>query len=94
VLTAKGTLVPNANTSGRWLGGLGRTIGALVMAWFVPQRIRPFIGHVNQQDLDTLTGHIEAGKITPVIDRIYPLKNVPEAIGYFGQGTPAARSSS
>jgi NADPH:quinone reductase-like Zn-dependent oxidoreductase len=86
VVKRSGTLVPNANTSGRWLGGLGRTISALVMAWFVPQRIRPFVAAVNQHDLATLGELIEAGKIIPVIDRTYPLADVPEALGYLGQG--------
>lgn len=54
MLTRKGTLVPNANTGGRLLRGLGRTIKAPVMAWFVPQRIRPFVAAVNQHDLVTL----------------------------------------
>jgi NADPH:quinone reductase-like Zn-dependent oxidoreductase len=81
-LTPKGTLVPNANTSGRWLGGLGRTIKALLMAPFVPQRIRPFVASVNQADLLALTELIESGKLTPVIDRTYPLSQVPEAIRY------------
>lgn len=72
-------------------GGLGRTIKALVTAWFVPQRIRPFLGSVNQRDLDTITGLIEAGKITPVIDRTYPLAHIPEAVGYLGRGTPAGK---
>lgn len=29
---------------------------------------------------------IEAGKITPVIDRCYSLAEVPQAIGYLGEG--------
>ena len=40
----------------------------------------------NQADLITLAGLIESGKVTPVIDRTYPLAEVPEAIRYFEQG--------
>jgi NADPH:quinone reductase-like Zn-dependent oxidoreductase len=85
-LKPKGTLVPNANTPGRWLGGLGRIIRAQVMAPFVPQRIRTCHGLANQPDLLALTELIESGKITPVIDRTYPLVQVPEAIRYLEQG--------
>jgi NADPH:quinone reductase-like Zn-dependent oxidoreductase len=85
-LTRTGTLVPNANTKGRWLGGLGRTIKALVMAPLVPQRIRPFVARVNQADLLALTELLEAGKLTPVVDRTYALSEVPEAIRYLEQG--------
>jgi len=28
----------------------------------------------------------EAGKVKPVIDRHYPLSEVPEALRYFGEG--------
>jgi NADPH:quinone reductase-like Zn-dependent oxidoreductase len=52
------------------------------MAPFVPQRIRPFVASVNQADLLALTELIESGKLTPVIDRTYPLSQVPEAIRY------------
>ncbi len=52
------------------------------MARFVRQRIRPFLAAVNHDDLVTLAGLIESGKITPVIDRTYPLSEVPEAIRY------------
>jgi NADPH:quinone reductase-like Zn-dependent oxidoreductase len=86
VLTPRGTLVPNANTKGRWIGAYRRTIQALVMAWFVPQRIRPFLAAVNGDDLSTLAELIDAGKITPVIDRIYALSEAPQAIGYLEQG--------
>ena len=64
-LTRTGVLVPNANTRGRWLGGLGRTITALVMSPFVPQRIRPFVASVNQADLLALTELIGSGKTHP-----------------------------
>lgn len=64
--------MPNANTPDRWLGGLGRTITALVMAPFVPQRIRPFVARVNQADLLALTDLIGSGKVTSVLDRTYP----------------------
>jgi NADPH:quinone reductase-like Zn-dependent oxidoreductase len=84
-LTRKGTLLPNANTSGRWLGGLGRIIRAQLMAPFVPQRIRVSHTHVNQHHLLALTELIESGKITPVIDRTYPLSDVPEAVRYWEQ---------
>ena len=34
----------------------------------------------------TLKELIEAGKLTPVIDRIYPLSEAPQAIRYLEQG--------
>lgn len=39
-----------------------------------------------QQDLLTLKELIEAGKLTPVIDRTYPLSEAAEAIRYLDQG--------
>jgi NADPH:quinone reductase-like Zn-dependent oxidoreductase len=48
----------------------------------VRQRIRPFLAAVNHDDLITLAGLIESGKITPVIDRTYLSARSPEAIGY------------
>ena len=86
VLTPRGTLVPNANTKGRWIGGYSRTIRALVLAWFVSQRIRPFIAAVNRVDLLTVAELSNAGKITPVIDQIRPFSEAAEAIGYLQQG--------
>lgn len=39
-----------------------------------------------QQDLLAITELCEAGKIVPVIDRRYPLREVPEALRYLGEG--------
>ncbi len=40
----------------------------------------------NQKDLIFMKELIEAGKVMPVIDRCYPLNQVPEAIAYVGEG--------
>jgi NADPH:quinone reductase-like Zn-dependent oxidoreductase len=85
-LTPKGTLVPASNTPNRWIGGFSRVIPAHLVAPFVPHRITAPTMAPNQADLITLAGLIEAGKVTPVIDRTYPLAEVPEAIRQFQQG--------
>jgi NADPH:quinone reductase-like Zn-dependent oxidoreductase len=46
----------------------------------VHQRIRPLISKVTQQDLLVLKDLLEAGKVMPVIDKTYPLSEVPTAI--------------
>jgi len=40
----------------------------------------------DQADLATLKGYLEEGRMAPVIDRRYPLSQVPEAIGYLEEG--------
>ena len=50
------------------------------------KRIRILAVQPNTQDVDFMKELIEAGKVTPVIDRTYPLSEVPEAMGYVGEG--------
>ena len=87
-LTPNGMLIPNSNKGGgRWLGGyLRRAVQALVVSPFVSQRLRPFAATGKREDLVVLTGLIESGKVTPVIDRTYPLHQVAEALSYYGAG--------
>jgi NADPH:quinone reductase-like Zn-dependent oxidoreductase len=85
-LTPTGTLVPASNTPNRWIGGFSRIIPARVLAPLVSQRMRAPEMRPNQADLLALTELIEAGKLSPVIDRTYPLPEVPEAIRYLRQG--------
>ncbi len=40
----------------------------------------------NAEDLDFVSGLLESGKVVPVIDRSYPLDEVPDAFRYFGGG--------
>ena len=86
-LTARGRLViVGAETGGRWLGGGDRQLRALMLSPFVSQKLGAFVASENNQDLEVLTKLIEAGQVTPAIDRTYPLADVPAAIRYLRDG--------
>jgi NADPH:quinone reductase-like Zn-dependent oxidoreductase len=86
-LTPKGTLVLSSGESdGRWIGPIDRMIKAVLMSPFVSQNLGTFLAKPNKEDLGFLKELIEAGKVTPVIDRTYSLSEVPEAIRYLEEG--------
>ncbi len=86
-LTPRGTLViVGGEEGGRWIGGVDRLLRALVLSPFVSHKLRSFIAMGNKKDLRFLKEQIEAGKVAPVIDRTYPLSEVPEAIRYLEAG--------
>jgi len=86
-LTPEGTLViTGGEGGGRWLGGTDRQIRALVLSPFVGQKLGTFVSSENHEDMIILKELIESGKVTPVIDRTYPLSQVPEAIRYLEEG--------
>ena len=86
-LAPAGTLVPNGGGfDNRWFAGGGRVIGAQVLNRFVGHRLRPFLVSPKLEDLVILKELIVAGKVTPVIDRTYPLSETSEAVGRVGGG--------
>src|SRR5580692_8354161 len=86
-LAPTGTLViAGGETGGKWLAGSDRQLRALLLSRFVGQNLTTFISTQNHKDLIVLTELIEAGKVTPVIDRTYPLTEAPKAILYLEQG--------
>ena len=86
-LTPKGTLViVGGEADGRWLGGTDRQLRAIVLSWFVGQKLSTFVSKENGEDLVQLSELIESGKVAPVIDRTYPLSEVPAAIRYMREG--------
>jgi NADPH:quinone reductase-like Zn-dependent oxidoreductase len=85
-LTPRGTyVVVGVRDMGRWFG-LGRQTKALLLSPFVRQRMRVFVVRHNREDLAVLKELVEAGKVAPVIDRRYTLREVPEALRYQGEG--------
>ena len=71
---------------GRWIGPLIKPIEAVVLSWFVRQDMGMLLAELNKEDLTVLRDLMQAGKVAPVIDRTYPLSEVPEAIRYLETG--------
>ncbi|HEY2958975.1 MAG TPA: NAD(P)-dependent alcohol dehydrogenase [Actinomycetota bacterium] len=92
-LTPKGTLViVGGDGGGPWTGGFFRgVLRAPVLSLFVGQKLGFVNSRVNQEDLRTVGELVEAGKLTPVIDRTYPLVETPEALRYLERGHPRGK---
>ena len=86
VLGPKGILVVVGGSGGPWLQGADRFVRAGLLSRFVSQTLRSLMAKPNKEDLVALKDLAEAGKVTPVIDRTYPLSEAPEAIGYVEEG--------
>jgi NADPH:quinone reductase-like Zn-dependent oxidoreductase len=79
-LKPNGTLVLIGGTGGRWLMGVDRWLRGLLLAPLLRRKVRPLIHKDRREDLVTLKDLIESGKVMPVLDRTYPLTEVPAAI--------------
>jgi NADPH:quinone reductase-like Zn-dependent oxidoreductase len=80
-LTPHGTAVlVGGEDGGSLTGGMNRQLRALVLSRFVGQRLTMFIATVHAPDLERLATLATEGKITPSVDRTYPLDQVPDAM--------------
>jgi len=87
VLTPLGKVVlVGGEGGGQWTGGVGESLMWLALSTFVRQKVRLLMAAIRKEDLQTLKALIEAGKVTPVIDRTYPLRDVPDAIRAWERG--------
>lgn len=81
VLTPRGTLViVGGEGGGRMIGALSRSLQALFLKPFVKQQLRLFVATANAADLQFLKDRIEAGDVTPIVDRTYPLRETSAAM--------------
>jgi len=80
-LTPTGSLViVGGENKGNWTGGFGRSLRAPLLSVFVGQRLGMLASEEHHADLESLTELIEAGTITPSIDRTYRLEEAPAAM--------------
>ena len=87
VLIPRGMYVGAGGTTDNWMvGPLVRAISSLVLSLFGSQKFLALLAKPSKQDLTWMSEQMESGKITPVIDRLYRLSEVPEAIRYLEIG--------
>ncbi len=86
VLEPNGIFVIVGGPKGNWLGPVMNPIKALVLSPFVGQEFGMMLAKLRQDDLAILGDLMQAGKVTPVIDRRYRLSEVPAAIRYSEEG--------
>lgn len=87
VLKPAGICVIAAGPDGLLAGPLARFAAALALSPFMSRKVIPFIANPNEEDMLLVRGLIEAGKVTPVIDKVYNgLSELSEAIRYLEAG--------
>lgn len=80
-LAPHGVIIPNSGH-----GGMSYVFKTFLLSLFMRQHGRLFVSNVNSRDLEFVSELVEAGKVTPVIDRTYPLSESAEALRYLEQG--------
>jgi NADPH:quinone reductase-like Zn-dependent oxidoreductase len=85
-LAPRGTLVIVGGEGGEKLTGLNRQLRALALSPLVRQRLTMLVPKEHYGDLEQLTELIEAGKVAPSIDSIYPLDRAADAMRHLEAG--------
>jgi NADPH:quinone reductase-like Zn-dependent oxidoreductase len=89
ILAPKGVFVligGGGPDAGAWLGPLATPLEERMISPFVSQKFVWFIADLNKEDLTVLGDLMQAGKVTPVIDRTYKLSETSEALRYLEKG--------
>ncbi|MCU1572150.1 MAG: NADPH:quinone reductase [Micrococcaceae bacterium] len=73
-------IIVGGESGGKWTGGFGRSLRAPLFSLFVRERLSPLASKERASDLERLRTLIEAGQVTPSVDRIYELHDVPKAM--------------
>jgi NADPH:quinone reductase-like Zn-dependent oxidoreductase len=87
LLTSHGRLIQiSGDSNNRWLGPMGRIMAGRLLSPFVSQTISSFTVNPNRSDLDVLTALIEDEKVDPVIDSVYSLADITDAVHHVEAG--------
>ncbi len=86
VLKPEGILVIVGGGKGNWLGPVMGPIKGLVLSPLVGQEFVMILAQLHEDDLAILADLMQAGKVTPVIDKRYRLNEVPAALQYSEEG--------
>lgn len=86
-LVPGGTLViVGGETDGRWIGGSERSLRAVALSVFVNQTLTPLVSTERAAELDDLRAMIESGRLTPAVDRTFPMTQASPALHHVHDG--------
>lgn len=92
VLQPEATVVvvggPRAN---RLLGPLGHVVRSKLASLLTSQKVTFFVAKFNKEDMEALRELLETGKMTSVIDSVYPLERLADALQHMGHGHPRGK---
>ncbi len=86
LLAPEGRYVVIGAPKGRWIRPLPRMFGVLLVSRLTGKKMVLAREEANRADLEVLKELLESGKVTPVIDRTYPLIDTVEAVSYLSEG--------
>ena len=91
VLGSNGIFVVIGAPPGHWIAPVARVLAAVLYSRVGSRKMLPFLAKSNNADLVALKELIEAGKVTPVVDRTYALSEAADAIRYLEEGHPQGK---
>jgi NADPH:quinone reductase-like Zn-dependent oxidoreductase len=71
---------------GRLIGPMARPIAALLLSPFYSQKMGMMMAEIRQEDLAAMADLMRTGKVTPVVDKTYPLSQIAVAMRYLEEG--------
>ena len=92
-LTSRGTLViVGGENGGRWTGGIGRQLRAMLLSPFTGQRLTTFISKEARSSIERLAAFIETGDVVPAVGQRFALENTADAIRGMEAGNTLGKS--
>ncbi len=91
VLARRGTLIQSFGDGSRWFGPVGNMVEAMALNLFVGQTLKSFTAKITSEALQEVGDLIESGRISPVIDRAYPLADAAAAIRLVEEASPSGK---
>jgi NADPH:quinone reductase-like Zn-dependent oxidoreductase len=79
-------VIVGGESKGNLTGGIDRQLRAVIMSVFVGQRLTGVVNKENAGDLEVIAEFIGAGRVTPSVERSYPLAQVPDAMRHLVAG--------
>ena len=90
-LTPRGRLVIVGGEGDRWVGGIHRQLGAMLLSPFVGQQLRVFVAKDDAESLRVINDLVAAGKVVPPPGRSYPLADAADAVERLETGLASER---